>query len=66
MKLSNSWLRVLSGLATNMSAGAFGLVIVFPNVLSITKQENFLILTGNLIVGILLLLVAVRLDEKIK
>jgi len=66
MKLSNSWLRVLSGLSTNMSAGAFGLVVVFPNILNLTKQENFFILTGNLLVGILLLLVAVRLDEKVK
>lgn len=66
MKLSNSWLRVLSSLSTNMSAGAFGLVVISPSILNLTKQENFFILTGNLIVGILLLLVAVRLDENIK
>ena len=42
---TKSWLRVLSGLFTNLAAGSFALVVITPNFIGI---DNFIIVdTGD-------------------
>ena len=64
-KPSNSWLRVLSGLCTNLSAGAIGLILITPSFLPFDSTA-FLSLTYDVGIAILFMLAAVKLDEAIK
>lgn len=58
-----SWLRILSALFTNLSAGMLGVVIIAPNFLPVNNPENFFLLTYDIVSAIVFLLVAVRFDE---
>lgn len=62
---TKSWLRVLSGLFTNLSAGMLGVVIIAPNFLPLDSPVRFLLLTYDLIFAIVFLIIAVFLDEKL-
>lgn len=63
---TKSWLRVLSGLCTNLSAGMLGVVIIAPNFLPLNNPAKYLLLTYDSIFAILFLVLAVLLDEKVK
>ena len=58
-----SWLRILSGLFTNLSDGMLGVVIIAPNFLPLNSLEDFFLLTYDIVSAIVFLLVAVRFDE---
>ena len=61
---NKSLLRVLSGLFTNLSAAALGLVIFTPNFIPLNTPAGLLSLTYDIVFAIVFLLVAVILDEK--
>ena len=60
---SKSWLRVLSGLFTNLAAGAFGLVVVTPNFIGADNLATVLTLTSDILLGIVFIVTAERLDR---
>lgn len=61
---TKSWLRVLSGLFTNLSAGWFGLIIITPNFWPLNKAENVWVLIYEVVFAIVFLVGAVKLDER--
>lgn len=65
-RLSKSWLRILSGLFTNLAAAALAVIIITPNFIPIDSTIKVWALTYDITLGIVLLVVAVKLDEAIK
>lgn len=63
---SKSWFRVLSGLFINLSAGWLGLVIITPNFFPLTGLGSLWVFTYEVFFAILFLVIAVKLDERIK
>ena len=60
---SKSWLRILSGLFTNLAATALAVMIILPNFLSDNSSAKSWLLTYNAVMATIFLLLAVRLDE---
>ena len=66
MILSNAAkLRVLSGFFTNLAAGWFGAVIIFPNFEQPPTPNSLTLLTFDLLFGIPCLLVAFQLEDAV-
>ena len=61
MNLSASWVSVLSELSINLAAGWFATAIIVPIAFSMFRPINRYTLAGNLILGIMATLVAVKL-----
>lgn len=61
---SPSGLRVFSGLFTNLSAGWFGALLIFPNALYTDWSANVFPLTINVLGGIVSLTLAIRLEKE--
>ena len=57
------WLRTISGIFQNFSAGWFGVAIITPNFTGITSLEDVLTLTLDILFGILFLLLSARLEK---
>jgi len=64
--LNKSWLTVLSGLFTNLSAGWLGLIIIAPNFLPLNNIEKLWIFTYEVFFAIVFLVLAVKLDERVR
>lgn len=63
--LSKSRLEILSDLFTNLSAGWFGTIVIFPNLFHFSNVvELILSLTLNFSLGILSLLLAFYFKER--
>ncbi|OGE14625.1 hypothetical protein A3F00_01230 [Candidatus Daviesbacteria bacterium RIFCSPHIGHO2_12_FULL_37_11] len=60
---TKSWLRVLSGLFTNLAAGSFALVVITPNFIGIDNFTTLLTLTSDIVLGIVFITIAERLDK---
>ncbi len=60
------WLKSLSGLYVNLSAGFFGLAFITPNFIDIGTGEGLLRLTKDIGFGILFLLLSGMIEEQIK
>lgn len=58
-------LKVLSGLFTNLAAGWIGAVMIFPNVSDFSTLGGKLLLTLDMVAGIVSLAVAFWVEEKI-
>jgi len=56
-----TWFGIFSDLFINLAAGWFGAVIIVPNFSGINPPFNFLILTGDVLAGILSLVAAFKL-----
>jgi len=56
-----TWFEIFSDLLVNLAAGWFGAVIIVPNFSGINPPFNLLILTGNVLAGILSLVAAFKL-----
>lgn len=63
---TKSWMRILSGLFTNLSAGALALVVIAPSFIPLDSFSKFLTLLYDAGIGIIFLVTAVKLDEEIK
>lgn len=61
MRFNPIWSSVLSDLFVNLSAAWFGAAFVVPNLAN--QPGWFLVLTGNLLNGIVFLAIAVKLKE---
>lgn len=64
-ELSLPWLRVLSGLFVNLAAGWFGTIFITSLFFSQPSLTSTILLTRNLILGIVSLLTAVKIEEKL-
>ena len=64
--LSKPWLRALSALFGNLSAGWFGVAFITPNFADIASLAGAIVLTGDIFLGILLLLVVVRIEKELE
>ncbi len=56
---NNIWITAISDLLINLSAGWFGAVIIVPNFSRQKGTKRWLILTGDLLAGIVCLAMAV-------
>lgn len=61
-----AWLKALSGLSVNLSAAWFTLAIVTPNFSSLANIEALLVLTRDLVFGIVFLVLTVIFERLIK
>lgn len=57
------WFKTFAGLSVNLSAAFFGLAIVTPNFLKTSYPESIIVLTWDLLLGILFLLATVVLEK---
>jgi hypothetical protein len=57
-KVSSSWSNIVSDLFVNLSAGWFGAAFILPSVSENMARIDFRILTGDIILGILSLILA--------
>ncbi len=66
VKITSKKIEVFSDLFTDLAAGCFGTLLIFPGVIGIkTLLDLILLLIINLPFGILCLLIALKLKEKI-
>lgn len=56
-------LKALAGLSINLSAGWLGAFIITPNFSPVTNTEQILILTYDIVFGILFLWIAIKLER---
>jgi hypothetical protein len=63
ISLSNSWLKVLSGLFVNLGAGWFGVVFIAPGIVGQSFLLSSVVLTKNLLLGTLCLVMAKKMEE---
>ena len=59
-----AWLKTLSALTVNLSAGWFAAVIIVPNLSIINDLDNMAVLIYDLIFGSIFLLLGVWFDKK--
>ena len=64
-RLSLSWLRILTGVFVNFASAWFGLIIITPNFLPLQEITHGGALIVDLIGGIVSIVIAVKLDERI-
>ncbi|OGE18021.1 hypothetical protein A2769_01140 [Candidatus Daviesbacteria bacterium RIFCSPHIGHO2_01_FULL_37_27] len=57
------WLKVLSGLFTNLAAGWFGAVFIVPAFADTTHLSGIIVLIRYLLSGIISLLISVKIEE---
>ena len=57
------WLEAIADLLINLAAGWFGSVIIVPNFTGLEFPFNLIVLTQNVVNGIVSLAVAVRLKK---
>ncbi len=62
-KTKKAWLRTLSGLTINLSAGWFGLVLITPNFTDLSKIDGFIVLLGYLFLGIIFLFLTAFIER---
>ena len=58
-------LRVIAGVLTNLAAGLFGSILIFPGLADISEEDFLIILTYSLGFGILSMIVASMVEDKI-
>lgn len=63
--MSKPWLKALSGLSINISAAWFVVPFIGPSVSFPNSIWDFLVLIGNISLGIIFLLISVKLEEEI-
>ncbi|MBM4401799.1 MAG: hypothetical protein FJ044_00970 [Candidatus Cloacimonetes bacterium] len=61
--LTKPWLKALSGLCVNLSAGWFGAALITFNFLDPSKKGGFWVLTYDIVFGTLFLLLTVRVEK---
>lgn len=64
--LDAEWLKAIADLLINLSAGWFGAILIAPNFSSLKYPFDLIILTGNLVIGIVSIVIAVRLKRLAK
>lgn len=57
------WIKALSGLFINLSAGWFGAALISFNFLEFSKEGSFWVLMYDVVLGMLFLLLTVRLEK---
>lgn len=57
------WLRSLSGICQNMSVALFGLAFITPNFTTLNNPENILVLTLDILFGMLFLVISVQMEQ---
>lgn len=57
--------KALAGIAGNLAAGWFGLILIAPNFLPIKGVEEIFLLTDNLFSGIVCLGIAYKLERSL-
>ena len=60
------WLEAIADLLINLAAGWFGVVVIVPNFGGLDDTRSFLLLTEDLVAGIVSLILAVRLKRLVK
>ena len=63
--MKHSFFDSLADFCTNMSAGAFGVVIYTPSAYRLDKLETIIVLISNIGVGILLFGASVKIKTKL-
>lgn len=66
MKLSKAWLKALSGLSINLSAAWFATALIGVNIAAPKEFGELLVLTFNLVFGIIFLLLTVKFEENLE
>ena len=65
-RITNGFLKVAAGVLTNLAAGWFGAVLIFPQFIEFkTLGETVIILTYSSCFGILSMLAATRIEDQI-
>lgn len=60
------WLRAFSGLFINFAAGYFALAFITPNFTNPATPNAFVILTWNILFGIVFLIASVKTEERLE
>lgn len=60
-----AFLKTLSAVLANLSAGWFGLAIVTPNFSSLFSQETIILLTKDISFGIVFLIAATLIERRL-
>lgn len=66
MKIELIWFGVLADLLINLSAGWFGAAFIVPNFSGLWWPYNLVVLTGDILVGIVSLVAAFKLRKWLK
>lgn len=61
--LSRPWLKVLSALFVNLSAGWYGVVFLTPELIELSNEIIWVVLIRDLFLGTLFLIVAKQIEE---
>lgn len=65
ISITNGFLKVSAGVLTNLAAGWFGAVLIFPQVIEFkSPSEILVVLTYSLCFGILSMWVAGRIEDQ--
>lgn len=64
--LTQPWLKAYSGLSINLSAGYFAAVFIVQGIEQTQYQARFLILTLNIVLGIVFLLLTVWCERRLE
>ena len=60
------WYDILADLLVNLAAGWFGAVFIAPNFFGIRSPLDWIVLTGDFVMGIVSLSIAMRLKRAAK
>lgn len=63
---TKSWLRVLSGLLTNLAAAWFGVAFITPILANVSPPLFIFTLTKEIIFGTMFLLAAVKIEGELE
>lgn len=63
-RYKKAWLRMLAGVCGNITAGWFGLAFITPNFVNLSNTDGVIVLTRDVLLGIVFLLIGVLLERK--
>lgn len=63
ISLSRPWLKVLSALFVNLSAGWYGVVFITPELIELSNEAIWIVLIRDLFLGTLFLIEAKQMEE---